>query len=91
MKPTDEMIDLFKLNHDPANELESPDLIAGLTAVLAVAKRQIRVTIAADIRAALAADEADSDTTSGEAIWEQAGYRRGLADAARLTAEDAQP
>ncbi len=44
--------------------------------------------VAANIRTALATDEADDDTTSGEAIWEQAGYRRGLATAARLAAEE---
>jgi hypothetical protein len=36
---TDEMIELFKLNHDPANELEQPDIRSGIAAVLALVKR----------------------------------------------------
>lgn len=42
------------------------------------AEASTRQQIADDIRAELAADEADPDTTTGEAIWEQGGYRRGL-------------
>jgi len=34
IKPTPEMIERFKLNHDPANELEQPDVYSGLAAVL---------------------------------------------------------
>jgi len=36
---TDEMVELFKLNHDPANELEQPDIRAGLAAVLHIVER----------------------------------------------------
>jgi hypothetical protein len=57
---------------------------AGLAAVLALVERRLRAAIAEDIRQALAADEADSDVTSCEAIWEQSGYRRGLAAAAEI-------
>jgi hypothetical protein len=40
------------------------------------------------IREALATDEADNDVTSAEAIWEQSGYRRGLAAAADIAQAD---
>jgi hypothetical protein len=48
------------------------------------AETRIRDQIAEDIRAELAADQADSDVTSGEAIWEQGGYRKGLEAAAEI-------
>lgn len=82
LKPTDEMRDVL---------LNSTCCDCGhyeaLTALLELAEPQIRAAVAAEIEAALAADQADSDVTSGEAIWEQTGYRRGLAAAARLAAE----
>jgi hypothetical protein len=40
--------------------------------------------IAAAIEQHLAEDRADDDVTSGEAIWEQAGYRTGLSVAAQI-------
>jgi hypothetical protein len=55
-----------------------------LAAVLALAERDLRAAVAADIEAALAADQADSDVSSGEAIWEQGGYRNGLSAAADI-------
>jgi hypothetical protein len=55
-----------------------------LAAVLALAERNLRAAVAADIEAALAADRADSDVSSGEAIWEQGGYRNGLSAAADI-------
>lgn len=51
------------------------------------AAEAIRAAIVADIEAALAADQADSDTTSGEAIWEQEGYRNGLRAAIGIARE----
>jgi hypothetical protein len=61
-----------------------PWTVAAIVDVLAIADRHLRAVIAGDIKAALAADEADSDVTSGEAIWEQCGYRRGLDTAAEI-------
>lgn len=55
-----------------------------LAAVLFLAEREVRAAVAAEIEAALAADQADSDVSSGEAIWEQGGYRSGLAAAADI-------
>jgi hypothetical protein len=89
MKPTDEMVAAFErawlAEEDPHRQ--DDDIRAGLAAVLAIAETQIRAAIAAEIEAALAANQADSDVTSAEAIWHQEGYRVGLADAARLAAD----
>lgn len=48
------------------------------------AATRTRGQVADEIKAALAEDEADDDVSSGEAIWEQGGYRRGLAAAAEI-------
>jgi predicted Ser/Thr protein kinase len=87
IEPTDEMVQVAEeAAHDHGVFLHDHQSKAILTAVLALVERDLRAAIAEDIRKALAADEADSDVTSGEAIWEQTGYRRGLADAAEITA-----
>ena len=65
------------------------DVRHGLAAVLALAERNVRAAAGEEIRQALAADEADSDVTSGEAIWEQAGFRRGLAAAIEIATDGA--
>lgn len=89
LKPTDEMVAAFErawlAEEDPHRQ--DDDIRAGLAAVLQLAEQQIRAAVAAEIQAALADDQADDDTSSGEAIWEQTGYRRGLADAAQLAAQ----
>ena len=54
------------------------------TDILAIAEAAVRTKAAEEIEAALAADEADDDVSSGEAIWEQAGFRRGLRAAAEI-------
>lgn len=41
---TDEMVELFRLNHDPANPEEQPDIRAGLVAVLAMVRRDYRLS-----------------------------------------------
>jgi hypothetical protein len=45
---TDEMVDRFRLNHDPANDLEQPDVRAGIAAVLAMP--EVREAIHDDVR-----------------------------------------
>lgn len=88
LKPTDEMIEAACLAADEDGlHLWRDTATAIVEAVLTAAETQIRAAVAAEIQAALADDQADDDTTSGEAIWEQTGYRRGLADAARLAAQ----
>lgn len=84
IEPTDEMADaLFECASD--DEFASQeDLMHGLAGIVAIAERELRAAIAAEIDAALAADRADDDVTSGEAIWEQGGYRRGLEAAASI-------
>lgn len=49
-----------------------------------VVERLVRARVAADIEASLAEDLADSDVSSGEAIWAQGGYRNGLGAAADI-------
>jgi predicted Ser/Thr protein kinase len=85
IEPTDEMVQVAEeAAHDHGVFLHDHQSKAILTAVLALVERRLRAAIAEDIRQALAADEADSDVTSCEAIWEQSGYRRGLAAAAEI-------
>jgi hypothetical protein len=85
IEPTDEMVQVAEeAAHDHGVFLHDHQSKAILTAVLALVERDLRAAIAEDIRQALAADEADSDVTSCEAIWEQSGYRRGLAAAAEI-------
>lgn len=91
IEPTDEMREAFERAFEFATSgdevvINRRAIRAGLAAVLALVEPAIRAAIAEDIKQALAADEADSDVTSGEAIWEQSGYRRGLADAAEIAA-----
>lgn len=80
IEPTDEMHNALY----PLGPRFKPDIRKGLPILLAIAERDLRAAIAADIAAALSADEADSDVSSGEAIWEQGGYRNGLSDAADI-------
>jgi hypothetical protein len=85
IEQTDEMVQVAEeAAHDHGVFLHDHQSKAILTAVLALVERDLRAAIAEDIRQALAADEADSDVTSCEAIWEQSGYRRGLAAAAEI-------
>jgi hypothetical protein len=77
---TDEMLDAF----GDAGGYDIGGVGDGLAAVLAIVELDLRAAVAADIEAALAADQADSDVSSGEAIWEQGGYRNGLSAAADI-------
>lgn len=63
-------------------ELGRIGALAGPTPVADESK--LRARVAAEIMQALAADLADSDVRSGEAIWEQGGYRKGLETAASI-------
>lgn len=58
------------------------DRLVNLVYVLA------RADAATEIRDALASDIADPDVASGEAIWEQGGYRNGLRYAAEIAEVD---
>lgn len=40
---TDEMIELFRLNHDPANPEEQPDIRSGIAAVLHIVERDYAI------------------------------------------------
>jgi hypothetical protein len=62
---TPDMIERFKLNHDPANELETPDIPSGIAAVLSMP--EVRQAIYEQVRQEagreLPADEHHFDTS----------------------------
>lgn len=71
-----------------ANSTYRVEILAGFAEVFAAGRAQA----AADIRARLAEDIAEGDdVSSGEAIWEQGGFRQGLKTAAGVAEEGRTP